>query len=235
VSLDIASENVPDGKAAVAWLDTVASHVPRDATAERLALSRAWHLVGSRWQRPEAHLRAKEILVPMSLAPDADVDVYLVLASALQASGDLDAAEKNYRKALSLQPDSAAAQNNLAYLLLARENGDLTEAETLAGKAVAAAPDVASFHDTLARVRLKSGDQRGALESFQRALSIDPDHLESLIGKASVLAAMGQRAAVRELLQQIDAALPRKPELSPELKRELELTRNTLSASVDPR
>jgi tetratricopeptide (TPR) repeat protein len=233
--LDIANENVPDGKAAVAWLETVSSHVPRDNAAERLALARAWHLVGSRWQRPEGHLRAKEILVPMSLAPDADMGVYLVLASALQASGDLDAAEKNYRKALSLQPDNAAAQNNLAYLLLTRENADLGEAETLAGKAVAAAPNVASFHDTLARVRFKSGDQRRALESFQRALSIDPDHIEALIGKASVLAAMGQRAAVRDLLQQIDAALPRKPQLSPELKRELELARNTLSASADPR
>jgi Tfp pilus assembly protein PilF len=191
--------------------------------------------VGSRWQLPEAHLHAKEILVPMSLAPDADVDVYLVLASALQASGDLDAAEKNYRKALSLQPDHAAAQNNLAYLLLTREGSDLAEAEALAAKAVASAPKVASFHDTLARVRMKSGNQRGALESFENALAIDPDHIEALIGKASVLAAMGQQGAVRDLLHQIDAALTRKPQLSPELKRELELTRNTLSAAVDSR
>jgi tetratricopeptide (TPR) repeat protein len=235
VWIGIADDDVPDGKAAVAWLDALAPHVPRDDAAERLALARAWHIAGSRWQLPEAHLHAKEILVPMSLAPDADVDVYLVLASALQASGDLDAAEKNYRKALSLQPDNAAAQNNLAYLLLTREGGDLAEAETLAGKAVAAAPKVASFHDTLARVRMKSGNQRGALESFQNALEIDPDHIEAMIGKASVLAAMGQRAAVRDVLRQIDAALPRKPQLSPELKRELELARNTLSAAVDPR
>jgi tetratricopeptide (TPR) repeat protein len=237
--MTIAQDDVTSADAAVAWLDRVAPRVLTDTEPQRLALARAWHGVGSRWQRPAAHEAARTILAPMAEQQDASVDVLVLLASVLQACGDVAGAEANYRKALAVRPQSTTALNNLAYLLLTRGGGDsgtdLTEAEGLAQRAVAIAPTVASFHDTLARVRLKSGDRKGALQSFQSALDIEPDHVEAMIGKASVLAAMGERAQVRELIQQIDATLPRKPSLSAELKRELELARNNLSAAADPR
>jgi predicted Zn-dependent protease len=127
--------------------------------------------------------------------------------------------------------------NNLAYLLLTRNGDDgarLANALSLAGKAVTLAPDVASFHDTLARVRFKSGDRNGALQSFQHALDLEPDLVDAMIGKASVYSAMGDASAVRDLLRQIDS-LPRKPNLTPELKHELELARSTVNAAVDTR
>jgi hypothetical protein len=54
-----------------------------------------------------------------------------------------------------------------------------------------------------------------------------------MIGKAAVLSARGDRAAVRKLLERIDAALPRKPVLSDELKHDLELTRTEVSTALD--
>jgi tetratricopeptide (TPR) repeat protein len=233
--MKIAEDDLADGNAAMAWLDRVAPRVMSDTPGERFALAAAWHAVGSRWQQPRAYEAAKSILLPISEQPDASAEVYLLLASVLQDSGDVAGAEANYRKALAARPESTTALNNLAYLLLNRGGeGDLDQADKLAAKAVGIAPDVASFHDTLARVRLKSGDQRGALQSFQNALDLEPDHVEAMIGKATVLAALGERARLRELIQQIDATLTRKPALSAELKRELESARNSGNAAVDP-
>jgi hypothetical protein len=56
-----------------------------------------------------------------------------------------------------------------------------------------------------------------------------------MIGKASVFSALGDASAVREMLRRIDAALQRKPNLSAELKRELELARTSANATVDSR
>ncbi len=55
-----------------------------------------------------------------------------------------------------------------------------------------------------------------------------------MIGKATVLSALGDRPAVRKLLQQIDATLARKPKLSSELKRELDIARSQLNAAIIP-
>jgi Flp pilus assembly protein TadD len=231
--IGIADSDLKDAKAATAWLDLVMPRVMTDTDPERLVLARAWYTVGARQAVPKALQHAKEILLPLAEKKEASVDVFLLLASVNEAAGDVDAAETNYRKALAIRPDESAALNNLAYLLLTRGGSDLTEAQSLASRAVSVAPGVASFHDTLARVRMKAGDRKGALLEFQKALDIEPDHIEAMIGKATVLAELGERAAVRDLIQQIDAMLPRKPNLSNELKRELESARNNLSASID--
>jgi Tfp pilus assembly protein PilF len=232
--IGIADSDLKDAKAATAWLDRVMPRVMTDTDPERLTLARAWYTVGTRQAVPVALQHAREILLPLAEKRDASVDVFVLLASVSGAAGDVDAAEANYRKALAIRPDEPTVLNNLAYLLLSRDGGDLTEAQSLASRAVNVAPNVASFHDTLARARMKAGDRKGALLEFQKALDIEPDHIEAMIGKATVLAALGDRAAVRNLIQQIDATLPRKPNLSNELKRELESTRNNLSAAADP-
>lgn len=234
--MSIADGDVTNAQAALAWLDRVAPRVMNDSETERLALARAYYAVGSRFAQPRAHEQAEEILAPLSEQPDAGADTFLLLASVLQASGDVAGAESSYRKALTIRPDEAMALNNLAYLLLMHGAGDdVIEALALAAKAVALSPNVASFHDTFARARHKAGDRDGALQSFQRALNLEPDNVEAMIGKAALLSAQGDRAAVRELLQQIDATLPRKPRLSTELKRELELTRTQSNAALDLR
>jgi Tfp pilus assembly protein PilF len=124
--------------------------------------------------------------------------------------------------------------NNLAYLLLTN-GGDVNEARSLARRAVELEPRNASFHDTLARIHLKSGDREAALKSFEQALASDPSSLDALIGKASTLSAMGDRDQVRKLLIQVDALLKGGAQIAEPLQRELELARNGLNASIDPR
>jgi len=236
--MSIAETDVKDAATATAWLEHVAPRVMTDTKDEQLALARAWHGIGGRFQQPAAHEAAANVLLPLAESPDAGVDVLLLFASVLQATGDLPAAEANYRKALALRPEQPLAMNNLAYLLLARDagaGGNLADARALSEKAVALAPNVAPFHDTLARIRFKSGDRDGALTSFQRALDLEPDLVDAMIGKASVFSALGDASAVREMLRRIDATLQRKPNLSAELRRELELARTSANATVDSR
>lgn len=234
--MDIAVENVTDAPEAIAWLDHVTPLIPTgaDPSDERLALARAWHALGLRWREVRAHKAACRLLAPLSQRADADPETFLLLASACQALDDPSAAERYYRRFLSLRPNSAAALNNLAYLLLTH-GGDAAEAEALASRAVALSPNVSSFHDTLGRARGRVGSGSDALQAFERALELEPESVEAMIGKVTVLSALGERAQVRELLQQINVALPRNPHLSPEVKRELEQARSHANAGPDPR
>ena len=44
-------------------------------------------------------------------------------------------------------------------------------------------PGAASFYDTLARIQIKSGDRDAAVATFRKALALQPNSLEALIGQ----------------------------------------------------
>src|SRR5439155_3946541 len=78
-----------------------------------------------------------------------DVTAYVLTGSLEEARGDWRKAQDLYNKALQIQPNSAIAENNLAYSML--ENGGNTDvALSLAQSAHSQAPTAASIDDTLA-------------------------------------------------------------------------------------
>ncbi len=81
-------------------------------------------------------------------------------------------AEKNYRKALELAPNSPIAANNLAWLL-AETGGNLDEALALAQTAVKRNPNNAGFYDTLGWIYHKKGLKTQAVEQLKKAVMID--------------------------------------------------------------
>lgn len=72
----------------------------------------------------------------------------------LAASGDVQGGITNYRKALELDPENAAAENNLAWLLC-EGNINLAEALSLARQAKKRAPDDPAIADTLGWIYYK--------------------------------------------------------------------------------
>lgn len=83
------------------------------------------------------------------------------------------AAEEAFRKALDLEPDSADALNNLAWLLYEEKRVD--EAEPLARKAVVTtAPDPWLRLDTLARILVARGACDEARTTFRQAIESVP-------------------------------------------------------------
>ncbi len=89
------------------------------------------------------------------------------------ARKDYGNAEKNYAAVVQLQPNNAAAYNNLAWVSskLNRE-GAMTYAE----KANALAPNQPAFMDTLAMLHSDKGDYAKAVELQSRALALQPQN-----------------------------------------------------------
>ena len=96
------------------------------------------------------------------------------LGNAEMRLGRRPAAEEAFRKALELEPDSADALNNLAWLLY--EEKRIDEAEPLARKAVITkAPDPWLRLDTLARILVARGACDEAAMTFRAAIAAVPE------------------------------------------------------------
>jgi Tfp pilus assembly protein PilF len=80
-----------------------------------------------------------------------------------------DAAVKQYRKVLESDPENFMALNNLAFLLVDRD--EFNEALGLAQKAMELAPGEASVEDTLGWALLHKGMYREAIRHFKTAFS----------------------------------------------------------------
>jgi tetratricopeptide (TPR) repeat protein len=103
-----------------------------------------------------------------------DVTAYVLTGSLEETRGDWRKAQDLYNKALQIQPNSAIAENNLAYSML--ENGGNTDvALSLAQSAHSQAPTAASIDDTLAWAYYHKGLYKMSIEILQDALKIEPD------------------------------------------------------------
>lgn len=90
----------------------------------------------------------------------------------MQLGSNADA-ERSFRRALEIQPESRDALNNLAWLLYQQKR--LDEAEAYARKAAAQpGPDVYLILDTLARVLAAKGSCEEALRTFREAIDAVP-------------------------------------------------------------
>jgi CHAT domain-containing protein/Tfp pilus assembly protein PilF len=94
-------------------------------------------------------------------------------------AGDLDQAERAYRRAAEVDPQSAEALRSVAYVLLHR--GDLDAALPFAQRAVTAQPTHTGARDTLGNVLMALGRHRDAIEHLTYAAA----HMD---GPAQVLA-----------------------------------------------
>lgn len=98
--------------------------------------------------------------------------IYTMLGILEDGRGKTAEAEKDYRKALELAPETSIAANNLAWLI-AENQGNLDEALQLATAAVSKNQTVADFYDTLGSVYLKKGLYSPAVEQLKKAVALD--------------------------------------------------------------
>jgi tetratricopeptide (TPR) repeat protein len=87
------------------------------------------------------------------------------------SQGRSDEAREAYEKVIEVDPESAAAKNDLAYLLAA-ESRDLDRAQTLAEQAQRALPEQPEAIDTVGYVYLRKGHHEAALHQFRRAIAL---------------------------------------------------------------
>ncbi len=141
-------------------------------------------LLSAQNRADEAVAQYKKILEKRPAA-----QVYTLLAMLEDSRGNSTDAEKHYRKALELSPETPIAANNLACLIVDSQ-GNLDEALRLATGAVAKSPTTAGFYDTLGWIYLKKDLPLPAVENLKKAVALD----ESNAKRSGVQANPGYRA-----------------------------------------
>ncbi len=120
------------------------------------------------------------------------------LGTALMGEGKLDEAVASFQKAIALEPELAKAHVNLGHALQAL--GRREEAVAAFRRTIEIVPGAAKPYIRLAAVQLERGDAPAALAVCDEYLEAHPGHIRLLALKAIVLDELGQRDAVRFLV-----------------------------------
>ena len=140
------------------------------------------------------------------LAP-ADAVPALDLAVLYDETGRLEEARREYQFVIQLQPENAAALNNLAYLD-ADEGVDLDQALARAQRAQQSMPDNPNVQDTLALVYIRKNLTNDGLRMLRDLVSRNPDNPAFRLHLALALYQKGDRAWAKRELQAASRSQP---------------------------
>jgi len=137
--------------------------------------------------------------------PDFDPQAVFKAAIAERKAGRLDAAEQGYRQILSVFPENAGVNVNLAIVL--RELGRLEEAAECCRTAVDSEPRLVQARVALGSLETELGRPEIAIEQFDAALELEPDAPCTLINRSIALRALERYdEAVEDCLRAIEQA-----------------------------
>jgi tetratricopeptide (TPR) repeat protein len=164
------------------------------------------------WQQGDLERAERALRAAVAAQPEY-ADAHYTLGAVLGESGDVTGAVASLRRAIALRPDLWSARYTLARVL--RDGGDepaaraqLVEAERLRQRA--AREHEASVATAVGTAKLEAGDLAGALEQFERAITIDDRHAPAHYQKGRTLQRLGLPDASR-------AAFARARQLNPSL------------------
>lgn len=116
------------------------------------------------------------------------------------ATGDHAKAEARYRAVLAIQPENAAAMNNVAWLLATSGRAG---AVAMAQAAAERQPGSAAILETLGQAHLAEGDRGRAAEAFKRALQLARTDLALRLRLAKGLLGVGEKKIAQEELRRL--------------------------------
>jgi tetratricopeptide (TPR) repeat protein len=133
-------------------------------------------------------------LVPDALAalqiaekrPPLTSELFFTIGRARERKGDLDLAQKNYQRALDLNPKSVDSLQALAHLLA--DQGKWKESMDLLARARAIAPESADVLRKFAAASLHGGHAADAVDAAQQLIRLRPEEAEAvyLLGVAQL-------------------------------------------------
>ena len=130
---------------------------------------------------------------------NAQAKEYFQLAKQLKKAGKIEAAIKNFRQAIQLKPDYAAAYNNLGTTLQAQEQ--LTEAKECYQKVLELEPSIAEAHSNLATIWQLEGNFPEAKTGFIKALELKPSYTPALTNLANIYQQEGDLEQAKNILE----------------------------------
>ena len=122
--------------------------------------------------------------------------------AALEAeTGRIADARRHFEQLLAISPGNLWGLEKLAELEL--YYGDLARAERFYLEYIAKAPSQRTFFTNLGIARSLLGHHEGAIEAYEQALLIDPDHVYATLNLADSRLALGQTGEARALYRKI--------------------------------
>lgn len=146
---------------------------------------------------------AGESMLSLSLVAPHSAQMYQVMAHELVRQGQMEAAIRNFREALKINPNLPGLHFELAEALNA---SDIPDAKQQAKKEYEAALSVNKFDEKsecrLGTMAYKSNDLSGAVSHYSRALELQPQDPEANLGLAKALMDMKQTKRAQALLEE---------------------------------
>ncbi len=166
------SSSAPERAAAAQLLGTHSASLLNDS-ARLVRRAAAWQNLGILHTRGDAHKALQEQLDTANHQADQPTGA-MQLAMLAQAKGDATEAEKQYKRAISLDPASPVAYMDYAVFLAGRNR----QAEALAQMLTCAskAPQNVLVQYRLGLILAECGYISEAIRALQKALSIEPDY-----------------------------------------------------------
>ncbi len=171
--------------------------------------ARAWRALAQIDRASEPTAASEELMQALKLTPETPADT-LLAATLAERTGQEDAAEAAYRRILSRDPQSAAAEAGLAHLLIAKKQ--YPEAETLLRAALEHSPEDTVLTAQLATV-LAEQDKAEALPLVEKLHEKHPKDEAITRMLAELLSQAGDAAGSDQLYIALLAATPSDPGL----------------------
>jgi len=151
--------------------------------------------------------RAPEALRELSrLSGSTDPDTLNALGIAQSDAGQGAAAEKTFRRVLSIDPKNIEAYENLGIVQLRAE--DTRAARDSFEKALSFDDQAARAWNGLGVARLRLGEERAAIDAWKKAVEFDPRMFDALFNLGLVAGKNGLRKESREALERFVAEAP---------------------------
>lgn len=171
--------------------------------------ARAWRALAQIDRRNDPTQASDDLLEALKISPETPHDT-LLAAELAAATGQLDEAEKAYRRVLAEDPKSVEAEGGLAQVLLARKQ--YPEAETLLKSALEEAPDNPGLTAQLATA-LAAQNNPEAIPLLQKLHDVHPQDENITRMLADVTSQAGDVAASEQLYAPLLAAHPNDADL----------------------
>lgn len=153
-----------------------------------------------------------ERVTPGGLPMAQQVDVLVLRANAQAEKESTLVALKTLDEALALDPRSVAVR--LAQATLNSRQGDLALANKQVDEALSLAPNNAAAWNIRGSLQQSAGDKQGALTSYTKASTLQPEYMDPRLARAGLLLDLGRvDEADRELLA-IKKIVPLEPRAS---------------------
>lgn len=119
----------------------------------------------------------------LQLSP-SNPDLFLNRGLARQNLGDTVAAKADFEQTLKINPDSYMASHNLAVLSAASNNSEQSEA--LLTEAIDKNPTLPFSYAERGSLRMKTGNQSGALQDYTEAIRLEPTEPEYWLNRGII-------------------------------------------------